>query len=65
MPLSELVSPEAGRVDPPAFHKNLMPVAYVLGDLAGEIESPVYALSTLNRKLDALRGAALREPSRP
>jgi multidrug efflux pump subunit AcrB len=47
----------AGRVDPPVFHKNLMPVAYVFGDLAGEIESPVYALSALNRKLDALRGA--------
>ncbi|MFN8010834.1 MAG: efflux RND transporter permease subunit [Holophagaceae bacterium] len=36
-------------------HKNLMPVAYVFGDLAGAIESPVYALSALNRKLDALR----------
>jgi len=57
VPLSELVRREEGRVDPPAFHKNLMPVAYVLGDLAGEIESPVYALSALNRKLDALRGA--------
>ncbi|WP_242352287.1 efflux RND transporter permease subunit [Anaeromyxobacter sp. SG64] len=57
VPLSELVSPEDGRVDPPVFHKNLMPVAYVLGDLAGEIESPVYALSALDRKLDALRDA--------
>jgi multidrug efflux pump subunit AcrB len=57
VPLSELVRAEEGRVDPPVFHKNLMPVAYVLGDLAGEIESPVYALSALNEKLDALRGA--------
>src|SRR5512143_1866389 len=57
VPLSELVGAEEGRVDPPVFHKNLMPVAYVLGDLAGEIESPIYALSALNRKLDALRGA--------
>jgi multidrug efflux pump subunit AcrB len=32
-----------------------MPVAYVFGDLAGEIESPVYALAALDRKLDALR----------
>ena len=44
VPLSELVRAEEGRVDPPVFHKNLMPVAYVFGDLAGEIESPVYAL---------------------
>jgi multidrug efflux pump subunit AcrB len=57
VPLSELVRAEEGRVDPPVFHKNLLPVAYVFGDLAGEIESPVYALSALNRKLDALRGA--------
>jgi multidrug efflux pump subunit AcrB len=57
VPLSELVGAEEGRVDPPVFHKNLLPVAYVFGDLAGEIESPVYALSALNRKLDALRGA--------
>ena len=57
VPLSELVRAEEGRVDPPVFHKNLLPVAYVLGDLAGEIESPVYALSALNSKLDALRGA--------
>jgi multidrug efflux pump subunit AcrB len=57
VPLSELVRAEEGRVDPPVFHENLMPVAYVMGDLAGEIESPVYALSALDRKLDALRGA--------
>ncbi len=57
VPLSELVRAEEGRVDPPILHKNLMPVAYVMGDLAGEIESPVYALSALDRKLDALRGA--------
>ncbi|ABC83638.1 efflux RND transporter permease subunit [Anaeromyxobacter dehalogenans] len=56
VPLSELVRAEEGRVDPPVFHENLMPVAYVFGDLAGEIESPVYALAQLNRRLDALRG---------
>ena len=57
VPLSELVRVEEGRVDPPVFHKNLLPLSYVFGDLAGEIESPVYALAELNRKLDALRGA--------
>ncbi len=56
VPLSELVRPEAGTEDPDIFHKNLMPVAYVFGDLAGAIESPVYALAALNEKLDLLRG---------
>ena len=55
VPLSELVKVEEGAEAPVIHHKNLMPVAYVFGDLAGAIESPVYALSALNRKLDALR----------
>jgi multidrug efflux pump subunit AcrB len=34
--------------------KDLKPVSYVMGDLAGEKESPVYAILALNEKLDAL-----------
>ncbi len=58
VPLSELVRVQEGRENSPIFHKNLMPVAYVFGDLAGVIESPVYALSALNKKIDALKGTA-------
>lgn len=54
VPVGELVSVQEGREDADIFHKNLMPVSYVYGDLAGAIESPVYALMALNRKLDAL-----------
>ncbi|HNX32312.1 MAG TPA: efflux RND transporter permease subunit [Holophaga sp.] len=57
VPLSELVDVVPASEDPAIFHKNLMPVSYVFGDLAGAIESPVYALNALNRKLDALKGA--------
>jgi len=45
----------------PIVHKDLKPVVYVFGDLAGERESPVYALAELNRKIDAL---ALADGSR-
>jgi multidrug efflux pump subunit AcrB len=38
----------------PILHKDLKPVVYVFGDLAGERESPVYALADLNRRIDAL-----------
>jgi multidrug efflux pump subunit AcrB len=38
------------------MHKNLMPVTYVFSDLAGTIESPVYALAALNKKIDAMKG---------
>jgi multidrug efflux pump subunit AcrB len=58
VPLSELVHTTTGLADPDIFHKNLMPVSYVFGDLAGTIESPVYALAALNKKLDNLRGAS-------
>jgi multidrug efflux pump subunit AcrB len=56
VPLSELVEVQRGVEQPEIMHKNLMPVSYVLGDLAGEIESPVYALAALNEKLDRLEG---------
>jgi multidrug efflux pump subunit AcrB len=58
VPLSELVRVEEGREAPEIQHKNLMPVAYVTGDLAGAIESPLYALLALGKKLDGLRGDA-------
>ena len=35
-------------------HKDLKPVVYVFGDLAGTKESPVYALAALNQKIDGL-----------
>ena len=57
VPLSELVTVTQGREEPEIQHKNLMPVAYVTGDLAGEIESPLYALLALGKKLEGLRSA--------
>jgi multidrug efflux pump subunit AcrB len=36
------------------YHKNLMPVVYVTADVAGKVESPVYAILSINRELDNL-----------
>ncbi|MDR1990154.1 MAG: efflux RND transporter permease subunit [Acidobacteriaceae bacterium] len=33
------------------YHKNLRPVTYVTGDVAGAVESPVYAILAMNRAL--------------
>jgi multidrug efflux pump subunit AcrB len=55
VPLAELVRRQDGFEAPALFHKNLMPVSYVFGDLAGRIESPVYALAAINRKLDSIK----------
>jgi len=42
----------------PILHKDLKPVVYVFGDLAGQRESPVYALAALNARIDALPAEA-------
>jgi len=56
VPLRELVKLEPGIADKSRHRKNLMPVTYVIGDVAGEIESPVYAIAEMNRKIAALPG---------
>ena len=37
------------------YHKNLRPVTYVSADVAGQLESPVYAILQMNRTLDAVK----------
>jgi multidrug efflux pump subunit AcrB len=54
VPLRELVKVEMGLVDKSIYHKNLMPVTYVIGDVAGVVESPVYAILKMNEALRAL-----------
>jgi multidrug efflux pump subunit AcrB len=44
VPLAALVRVEETLADRSIYHKNLMPVSYVTADLAGQIESPVYAV---------------------
>ncbi|HKV07630.1 MAG TPA: efflux RND transporter permease subunit, partial [Thermoanaerobaculia bacterium] len=53
--LGELVKAEKRPEPQPVLHKDLKPVVYVFADLAGERESPVYALAELNKKIDALK----------
>jgi multidrug efflux pump subunit AcrB len=54
VPLRELVKVEQTSVDKSIYHKNLMPVTYVIGDVAGVVESPVYAILQMNKALQAL-----------
>ena len=53
VPLSELVRVERGRIDKPLFTKDLLPVSYVFGDMAGQLDSPLYGLFAIRDKLDA------------
>jgi multidrug efflux pump subunit AcrB len=54
IPLRELVTIEQTITDKSIHHKNLMPVTYVIGDVAGVVESPVYAILQMNKALAAL-----------
>lgn len=57
VPLRELVKLEPAFADKSRHRKNLMPVTYVIGDVAGVVESPVYAIAEMNRKIQALPGS--------
>jgi multidrug efflux pump subunit AcrB len=52
VPLSELGSLQEIRGEQNIYHKNLMPVVYVTGDVAGKEESPVYAILKLKESID-------------
>jgi multidrug efflux pump subunit AcrB len=54
VPLSEFVRVEETIEDKSIFHKNLMPVIYVTADVAGVIESPVYAMLEVQPLVDEI-----------
>jgi multidrug efflux pump subunit AcrB len=54
VPLRELVTVEEKIVDQPIYRKNLKPVIYVTGDVAGSVESPVYPILAMNKKIAQL-----------
>jgi len=53
--VGELVRAELVTAEKSIYHKNLMPVVYVTADVAGAIESPVYAILALGPELDAMK----------
>jgi len=56
VPLRELVKVHEVPVNQPIYRKNLKPVIYVTGDVAGAAESPVYAILAMNKKLAEFDG---------
>ena len=47
IPLSELVNVHQAAWDSTIYHKDLLPVAYVMGDMAGRLDSPLYGMFSL------------------
>ena len=55
IPLSSLVRAKMTAPDKSIYHKNLMPVVYVIGDVAGVKESPIYAILEMRKMIDAIQ----------
>jgi multidrug efflux pump subunit AcrB len=55
VPISELVNVAEVPNDRSIYHKNLKPVVYVTADVAGAVESPVYAILGLNDKIEEMK----------
>ncbi len=53
--LGELTTVVETTQDQSLYHKNLLPVTYVTGDMAGGEESPVYAILKMNEALSQVR----------
>lgn len=50
--ISELVHLEDTSIDHTIYHKNLLPVVFVNGDMAGELDSPLYGLFNMSFAMD-------------
>jgi multidrug efflux pump subunit AcrB len=54
VPLSQLVRVVPGAEEKSLYRKNLKEVVYVTGDVAGEIEAPVYAILKMQKEIDRI-----------
>jgi len=62
IPLGEITSIQTTVGEKSIYRKNLLPVVYVTGDVAGAAESPIYALLQLNDKIRAYVPPGRTEP---
>ncbi len=53
--LGEVTTLDKKTIDTSIYTKNLRPVVYVLGDVAGAEESPVYVIMKMNKAIDQLK----------
>ncbi|CAK0754433.1 Multidrug transporter AcrB [Gammaproteobacteria bacterium] len=54
VPLSEFAQSRRDTWEKSIYHKDLMRVVYVTGDMAGKLDSPLYGMVDLNKRLAAL-----------
>lgn len=54
VPLSEVTQVVQTQSEASIYHKDLLPVVYVTGDVAGETDSPLYGLAEIYAGIDAM-----------
>jgi multidrug efflux pump subunit AcrB len=54
VPLSEVVEVMPVQRDYPIYHKDLLPVVYVVGDMSGKLDSPLYGMFGINAKTSGM-----------
>jgi len=54
VPIRELVTVSDTQREQPAYHKDLLPVDYVVGDMAGAVDSPLYGMFGMRSRLAAI-----------
>ena len=64
-PLGRFVQVEESTLEPSRFRRDLRPLIYVTGDVAGTIESPVYAILAMNDRIRALEGVGIYNAVQP
>jgi len=68
IPLSEIITPLQSQRAHAIYHKDLLPVVYVTGDMAGTADSPLYGLFAISDRLKATDGLEqwfLSQPENP
>ncbi len=58
VPVSELVEVREAPREKAIYHKDLLPVVYVVGDMGGKLDSPLYGMFDVRSKIN---GMALKE----
>ncbi len=63
--LSEVTRVVSNDRDRPIYHKDLLPVVYVIGDQAGRVDSPLYGMFAARQKISDVDEYFIRQPSDP
>ena len=55
VPIRQLVTVSDTVREQPIYHKDLLPVTYVVGDMAGKVDSPLYAMFSMRQAVSQIQ----------